>query len=139
MADYKKQLPSITASNRPFWEAARRHELVVYRCAGCGACNTSGAGCVACDGPEMAWSRAGGRGQVFTFCVYRQAFHPAWQGDIPYNVAYVELDEGPLLITNIVGCRNEDIYIGMPVEVVFEDINDEISLPKFRPARETDG
>jgi len=138
MAEYQKQLPAVTASNRPFWEAARRHELVVYRCAGCGACNTTGAGCT-CDGPESAWVEARGRGQVFTFCVYRQAFHPAWQGDIPYNVAYVKLDEGPLLITNIVGCGNEDIYISMPVEVVFEDISGQISLPKFRPVKVIDG
>lgn len=138
MADDKKQLPAVTAANGPFWEAARRHELVIYRCASCGAGNTAGAGC-ACDRPDMAWSRASGRGQVFTFCIYRQAFHPAWQDDIPYNVAYVKLDEGPLLVSSIVGCRNEDISIGMPVEVVFEDITEEISLPKFRPARETDG
>lgn len=136
--DYNKQLPAVIAATRPFWDAARRHELVVYRCAHCGACYLAAHECHVCARPEMAWTRASGRGQVYTFCIYRQAFHPAWKADIPYNVAYVKLDEGPVLMTNIVGCRNEDIYIGMPVEVTFEDITSEISLPKFEPAKKTD-
>ena len=57
------------------------------------------------------------------------------EDDIPYNVAYIKLDEGPLLITNIVGCANDDIYVDMPVEVVYEDISDEVTLPKFRPVK----
>ena len=113
MPEIKKQLPLVTESNKAFWEAARRHELVV---------NNHG-----------EWVKAGGRGEVFTFCIYRQPFHPAWKDDIPYNVAYVKLEEGPLLMTNIVGCDNKDIYIGMPVEVVFEDLTSEITLPKFKP------
>jgi uncharacterized OB-fold protein len=134
MPEIKKQLPQITASNQVFWQAARRHELVIARCRDCGTFYTQSTFCAACGGSRLEWVNAGGRGQVFTFCVYHQAFHPAWQEDIPYNVAYVKLDEGPLLVTNIVGCENKDIYIGMPVEVVFEDISDEFSLPKFRPA-----
>lgn len=78
---------------------------------------------------------ASGKGKVFTFCIFHQAFHPAWQDDIPYNVAYVKLDEGTLLITNIVDCPDEDIYIGMPVEVVFDDVTEEVTLPKFKPVR----
>jgi len=81
----------------------------------------------------MEWVKVSGKGRVFTFCVYRQAFNPAWQEDIPYNVAYVKLDEGPLLIANIVGCSNDDIRVGMPVQVVFDDVSDEVTLPKFTP------
>ena len=132
MPEFQKQLPAINESNKPFWEAARRHELVVYGC-GCGALYSQVTECTACSHPDMGWVKVSGRGQVFTFCVYRQAFHPAWKDDIPYNVAYVKLDEGPLLISNIVGCANEDVYIGMPVEVVFDDMTDEVTLPKFRP------
>jgi uncharacterized OB-fold protein len=132
MPEIRKELPAINASNKPFWEAARRHELVVYGCR-CGALYSSITECTACGKPDMKWVRVSGRGQVFTFCIYQQAFHPAWKDDIPYNVAYVKLDEGPLLITNIVGCDNKDMYIGMPVEAVFEDITDEVTLPRFRP------
>ncbi len=133
MPEIKKQLPLITASNKAFWEAARRHELVVCKCRNCGALYAHSTTCAACGSTRPEWVKASGRGQVFTFCIYHQPFHPAWQDVIPYNVAYVKLDEGPLLMTNIVGCDNKDIYIDMPVEVVFEDINDEVTLPKFKP------
>ena len=89
--------------------------------------------CAACGSEKGEWVKSSGKGLVFTFCVYRQAFHPAWKDDIPYNVAYVKLDEGPLLMANIVGCAYQDIYIGMPVKVVFEDLTEEITLPKFKP------
>jgi uncharacterized OB-fold protein len=133
MPEFRKQLPLITASNRPFWEAARRHELVVYGCKNCGTLYSQVTECIACDSPRMEWVKVSGKGQVFTFCVYRQAFHPAWQKDIPYNVAYVKLDEGPLLITNVIGCSDDEISVGMPVQVKFDDISDELTLPKFAP------
>lgn len=133
MPEIIKQLPLITSLNKPFWDAAKRHKLVVYKCLNCGSLYSQPTACVVCDSPRMDWVKVSGKGQVFTFCIYHQAFHPAWKGDIPYNVAYVKLDEGPLLMTNIVGCANKDIYIGMPVEVVFEDIIEEVTLPKFKP------
>jgi uncharacterized OB-fold protein len=135
MPEITKQLPLINAANKAFWEAARRHELVAYKCLNCGALYTWAIDCVACDNPDMAWVKVSEKGQVFTFCIYHQPFHPAWQDDIPYNVAYIKLDEGPLLMSNIVGCENKDIYIGMPVEVVFEDITEEVTLPKFKPVK----
>jgi uncharacterized OB-fold protein len=135
MPEIKKQLPSITVSNQPFWDAARRHELVAYKCANCGTFYAQQVLCLRCNNPRMSWVKVSGKAEVFTFCVYRQSFHPAWDKDIPYNVAYVQLAEGPILMTNIVGCENKDIYIGMPVEVVFEKINEEVTLPKFKPAK----
>ena len=108
---------------------------MAYRCLNCGTYYSGVTDCISCDTPKMDWVRVSGFGQVFTFCVFRQPFHPAWKNDLPYNVGYVKLDEGPLLITNIVDCDNGDIYIGMPVEVVFDDISEEITLPKFRPIK----
>jgi uncharacterized protein len=135
MPDIKKAMPAITASNQAFWDAARRRELVMYQCLNCGAVYSRVTDCLSCGNPRTDWVRVSGRGEVFTFCIYHQAFHPAWQDDIPYNVAYVKLAEGPLLLTNIVGCSNEDIYIGMPVEVVFEDVTEVVTLPKFKPVK----
>ena len=63
-----------------------------------------------------------------------QRYFPSFEADIPYNVAYVELDAGPKLMTNIVGCENNYIYCDMPVEAVFEDVTPEITLLKFRPS-----
>jgi hypothetical protein len=65
--------------------------------------------------------------------VFHRAYYPGYADDVPYNTAIIELEEGPRMHTNIVGCANEDIHIGMPVEVVFEPFDDEIALPKFRP------
>lgn len=139
MGEYFKQLPSVTASDRPFWDAAKRHELTAYRCLNCGAYYSQIIDCIACGRPRMAWDRVSGKGEVFTFCVYHQLYHPGWKADIPYNVAWVKLTEGPLVMSNIVGCQNEDIYIGMSVEVVFDDVTEEVTLPKFKPViQETD-
>lgn len=135
MPEIKKQLPLITESGKPFWDAAKKHELVAYRCLNCGAFYSGATVCYACNSQRGEWVKVSGRGEVFTFCVYRQAFHPAWKDDIPYNVAYVKLAEGPLLMTNIVGCDNKDIYIGMPVAVVFEDVTEDVTLPKFKPIK----
>ncbi|HEX7475449.1 MAG TPA: OB-fold domain-containing protein [Dehalococcoidales bacterium] len=135
MAEYTKQLPLVTTSDKPFWEAARRHELTAYKCANCGTYYSQVTDCVACYSPRMAWVKVSGKGQVFTFCIYRQLYHPAWKGDLPYNVAWIKLDEGPIVIGNIIGCKNEEIRIEMPVEVVFEDITPEVTLPKFRPTQ----
>ncbi len=74
-----------------------------------------------------------GWGKVYTWTTLFQRYHPAFAGELPYNVAMVELEEGPRLITNIVGCNNEDLRIGMEVEVVFEDVTEEITLPRFKP------
>jgi hypothetical protein len=136
MPDVKKQLPLITASNRPFWGGARQHELMAYQCATCGTFYAMPVDCLQCGNPQMSWVKVSGRAEVFTFCVYRRSFHPAWDKDIPYNVAYVKLAEGPVMMTSITGCENKDIYIGMPVEVVFDDINEEVSLPKFKPVKD---
>jgi len=133
MPDIKKQLPLVTASNQTFWDAVKRHELAAFKCQDCGALYVAEVDCVACGSQQGEWVKLSGRGEVFTFCIYHQPFHPAWQDAIPYNVAYVKLAEGLVLMTNIVGCDNKDIHIGMPVEVVFEDVTAEVTLPKFKP------
>lgn len=73
-----------------------------------------------------------GRGTIYTFTIAHGPTLPAFQAVAPYNVVAVQLDEGPYLISNVVGCRPEELRIGMRVEVMFEAISDSISLPKFR-------
>jgi uncharacterized OB-fold protein len=78
------------------------------------------------------WAKVSGKAKVFTWEINQQPFYPAW--DPPYNVAIVELEEGPRMHTNIVGCKNEDLYIDMPVELIFEKVEDQDwYLPKFKP------
>ena len=75
-----------------------------------------------------------GRGEVFSFNVMHQVYHPGFAGEVPYAVVVVKLAEGPKIVSNLVGVQPRDIRIGMPVRVVFEDITDEVTLPKFVPA-----
>lgn len=135
MSDVRKPLPIVTSSDRPFWEGAKRHELMAYKCMNCGAFYYPAVHCVSCDSPHMEWVRVSGKGTVHTFVVYHQVYHAGWKGDIPYNVAWIKLDEGPLLLTNIVESRNEEIFIGMRVEVVFDEVTEDVTLHRFRAIR----
>ena len=133
--EYKKPLPVPSELSPPFWESCRRHELVVQRCHSCAAFRFPPAPlCPECLSEATEWKRVSGRGRVFSFVVFRRVYHPAFEADLPYTVALVELDEGPRLISNVVGCPPEDVTCDMPVEVVFEDVTPEVTLPKFRPA-----
>jgi len=76
---------------------------------------------------------AGGKGKVYTFAVFHQAFHKAFENDLPYVTAIIELEEGPHLLSNIVGCSPDQVRCDMPVEVTWEDIGGGFSLPKFKP------
>jgi hypothetical protein len=80
--------------------------------------------------------KVSGRGTVFTWTVFHKVYHPAFSADAPYAVVAVELEEGPRITSNLVDCPLEDIRIGMPVEVVFDDVTGEITLPKFRPIKQ---
>jgi uncharacterized OB-fold protein len=129
-----KPLPEITPEMAPFWEAARRHELVVQRCLGCGTPRFPARDrCSRCLSREAEWTRVSGRGTVFSFAVMHQVYHPGFADEVPYAVVVVEVEEGARLISNLVGCPPHEVAIGMPVEVVFEDVTPEVTLPKFRP------
>jgi uncharacterized OB-fold protein len=90
--------------------------------------------CPQCGSRGLEWVQASGRGKVYTYTVARRPTHPAFADRVPYVIAIVELEEGPRLTTNIVDCDPNAVRIDMPVEVTFEDVNEEISLPVFRPA-----
>ena len=82
---------------------------------------------------DMEWIEANGKGKVYTFAVYHQAYHKAFENDLPYVTAVVDLEEGPHILTNIVGCGSEEVGCDMPVEVTWGD-TEEFSLPRFKPA-----
>ena len=135
-ADVKKPPPPISDFNKPFWEAAKRHSLELQQCNDCKQpWAPSGPVCPKCFSDCFSWVKMSGRGKIASWVVFHKEYHPAFAKELPYNVAFVELDEGPRLITNIVGAANKDLRIGMPVEVTFEDVDAQFSLPKFRPMR----
>lgn len=130
---YGKPLPQPTSITRPFWEAARAHRLAIQGCASCGRyVFYPRPFCPHCGG-ELAWSDVSGRGTVYSFTVARRPTARAFEPDVPYVIAIVELAEGPRLTTNVVGCAPEAVRIGMAVQVRFEDVTEEVTLVKFRP------
>jgi uncharacterized OB-fold protein len=136
MADgYKKPLPRIDEESRGWWEALARHELYVQRCRDCGTKRLPPrALCPACLSGAIEWVRASGRGTVYSFTVTHQNQAPGFREELPYVLAIVELAEGPRLMTNLVECAPDAVRIGQPVEVVFDAVTPEVTLPKFWPA-----
>lgn len=124
--------PEPTALSRPFWQAAREKRLVLQRCEDCGTYRwTPQILCVRCHSQRYAWTPVSGRGLVYSFTVVHRA--PTAAFTTPYVIAVVKLDEGPLMLTNLIDCVPDDIRIDMPVEVVFEAIDDDINVYRFRP------
>jgi hypothetical protein len=129
-----KPLPEITPAMAPFWEAARRRELVVQRCGACGAARFPARDlCSRCLSRQVTWTPVSGRGTVFSYAVMHQVYHPGFADEVPYAVVVIELEEGARLVSNLVDCPIEAIRIGMPVEVVFDAVSPDVTLPKFRP------
>lgn len=129
---WNKPFPGLDTDTRQFWEACRRHELSVQRCRDCGGYEWPPSLCNSCGSANMEWAQVSGDGTVFSFVVFRKLYHPGFADEIPYNVAIIELAEGPLLQSNIVDCPNDEIQVGMPVSVTYEDISEEFTLHRFR-------
>lgn len=129
-------LPRPTPLTAPFWAAAREHSLRLQRCDRCGRLRFyPAAGCPACGAPECSWMALSGRGRVYSWIVVHRTFHPAWKTRVPYTTGIVELAEQPgLLVPGLLtGLAAGEITAGLEVEAWFEDINDEIAIPRWRP------
>jgi len=132
---YTKPIPTVTPELQPFFAAAKRHELVVQRCSACGTHRFPAREiCSNCLSRDASWVGVSGLGEVFSFNVMHQIYHPGFATEVPYAVVVIKLKEGAKITSNLVGVKPHDIRIGMPVKVVFEDVSDDVTLPKFTPA-----
>ncbi len=134
-----KPLPQPTSISRPFWQAAAQQRLVMQRCTRCNAYVwTPRAACFECGSEALEWQQLCGRGAVHSFTVIRQVAgrgaSAAFAAGLPYVLALIDLEEGPRMLSNVIGCGVDDVVIDMRVDVVFEQASDTIWLPKFRPA-----
>ena len=128
--------PNIDQDIKPFWDALLEHKFKLLRCKKCGAWYWPVSYCRRHPSlwEDMEWAEACGKGKVFTFNIHRVPFHPAFKDALPYVYALVELDEGPLIGSNIVNCNLQDVKVGMPVKLIYEDhYEDGFVLPKFEP------
>jgi uncharacterized OB-fold protein len=129
--------PEITELNRPYWDALEQGHLVFQRCAAGHAWLPARRHCPTCLADAAGWHRSSGRGRLVSWVVYHTAYHEAFASLLPYNVALVELEEGPRLITNIVDA-NDALAGDAPVELAVER-QDGQALARVRLARATDG
>lgn len=138
MGNIERPLPQLdNPDSSPFWSAARQRRLEFQRCSVCGYVRWPPATlCPECLTPGGVWIQVEPYGHVWSFAIYRHGFHPWFAQELPYIVALVELDAGPRVITNLVHVGTEKVACEMRVEATFEDVNDEVTLVKFRPQRE---
>ena len=130
---YEKPRRRIGPDNAPFWQGCREHRLMLPTCRACGKPHLPpGPVCPFCFSTDMVWQAASGRGQISSWTIVHKAWFPAFKDETPYNVVQVELDEGPRLTSHIVGAGEQKLQIGQRVEVVFNDIDDELTLHGFR-------
>ena len=125
--------PRVDLDNQGFWEAVRQHKLVFQKCKDCGLLvHRPRPMCPRCNSMEREWSPSTGKGVVYSWVnfVYANAAYPGIK--VPYTVVVVEMAEGVRIISNLYDVKPEEVYVGMPVEVVFDDIADDLTLPKFR-------
>jgi len=134
MSEYKKPLPVVQPWSKPFWDAARRHKLMIQTCNDCGLkIFYPRKYCPDCWSSNLGWSEASGRGKVFSYSITMAGVEERFEEDLPFVLALVDLQEGIRMMTNIVECKPGEVIIGMDVEVAFEDVTDEFTLPMFRP------
>ena len=136
---FPKPEPEITPENKPFWDAAKNHELLLKKCVDCGHYRNplliTANICPKCGSRQPAdWVTASGKGKVLTWVVMHRIFHPAFQSEAPYPLVIAELEEGPRMLGNMRGIPNDEIKPYMPIKVIYEVLNDNVTLPQFTPA-----
>jgi uncharacterized OB-fold protein len=134
MANASRPLPQPTPETQHFWDGCKHGELLLQRCRDCSTVYFPPRPfCPSCSSRSVEAFKASGRGRLYSYIINNRP-HPAWSE--PYAIAAVKLDEGPVLMSNIVGCPQtpEALVLDMPLEVTFEKQSDEITLPLFKPA-----
>lgn len=137
-----RPLPVIDEVNAPYWEGARQHRLVLLRCQDCQKyIHPPRPACPRCQSERVAPGEVSGKGAVYSFSIMRRGGNPGFEEKVPFAVVVVELAEEPGLITigNMPGTPLEEIAIGMPVEVTFEEVSAEVTLPQWRPRASATG
>ena len=128
-----RPIPEPTLDSQPYWDALKKHRLILQQCASCGTIrHYPRPVCAHCFSMETTWIEASGQGTVYSWTVAHHPFHPGFKGKTPYVLVTVELQEGVRMVSQLPEVDPDAIEIGMPVEVYFEDVTAELTLPMFR-------
>jgi uncharacterized OB-fold protein len=138
-----KPIPTRDEASAPFFDGALEGRLMLLRCRDCATfCSPVAyigvpirARCVNCFSGELAWAPSSGYATLYSFALMHQVYDQAFADEVPYNIAAVETEEGVRLTSQVVDCSNDQLQIGMALEVTFERLSDDIAIPKFRPRR----
>ena len=126
-------MPRPTVFSQPFWDACRRGELTFQRCNACeGIVFIPQPACTHCLSADLRWERSAGKGAIYSWTVVWRPQTPAFE--IPYAIAIIDVDEGYQMMSNVVGVDPATLKVEQRVEVSFHTMNDEITMPYFRPA-----
>ena len=129
-----KPLPVVTEESRPFWDGCKQGIFLLQYCEACQHYQFyPRLYCMHCGASALLWAQASGRGVIYSYTIIHQNKSPEFSNDTPYNVAIVQLEEGPRLMSNVVDIAPDDLRVDLPVMVVFDSVSDTISLPRFRP------
>ena len=129
-----RPLPEPSTTTAPFWEACKAQRLLLQKCRACGHIQFYPRSiCTTCSSDQLEWSAARGTGKVYSYSTVYRALVPGFEDDVPYVVAMIELDEGVRLLSQVIYCEPEEVFIGLRVSVTFEEARDGVVLPKFCP------
>ena len=130
-----KPVPIPDEISAPFFAGTREGKLMLQHCTACDAWSFPvRERCPHCFAAKLEWRQASGRGTLYTFTIMHQVMNPGFADSVPYNVSQIDLEEGVRMVSNVVGVANHALHIGMKLEVCFEDVGDNVRIPKFRPA-----
>jgi uncharacterized protein len=131
-----RPLPRITLDSEEFWKSTREHAMRLQKCDKCGEFRYyPSEACHNCGSLEYQWLPVSGKGEIHTFTVLHRARGNPFENETPIAIILVTLDEGPTMMSNLIDYEDADLAIGQRVEVDYEDVNDEVTLPVFRPVR----
>lgn len=132
--NYAKPLPTVDDNNRHFWEAAREGRLTLQICTDCNHLRYPlNHVCPVCLSDKFSWRAMSGKATVYSSIVFHQVYDQAFSADVPYNVSLIQLDEGPRMFSNVVGPAPSDVKVGDKLQVFFDPVTDDISIPRFKP------
>ena len=128
---YNKPLPNLDTDNRPFWAATRQGKFMLQFCRDCGDTRfPPGPVCPKCLSSNQDWKEASGKGTLESWVDFHRAYWDGVKGELPYRVCMVRLEEGPVVVSNLTS-KTDNLRMGQPVQVVYEAVTDEVTLPKF--------
>ena len=135
MGKITRPLPTITEDHAEFWVATKAHELKLQKCDRCGRFwYYPGPVCHYCSSREFTWTPVSGKGTIYSYSVLERAKGNPFEGDVPITIILVRLEEGPVMMSNLIDYEPGQLRIDAPVTVDYEDVDDQVTLPVFRPA-----